>query len=119
VIIEVRLQHTYSVAGGELATPIREFEDAAGAPWLESIFANGHAETIERGTAASSGVKRLSASVGMDRWLARISVQRQSRECHYRQRNGPEAAGRRHVATTASVEICPYGGSPGNWPSLR
>jgi hypothetical protein len=48
VIIEVRLQHTYSVAGGELATPIREFEDAAGTPWLESIFANGHAKTIER-----------------------------------------------------------------------
>jgi MFS family permease len=71
------------------------------------------------GTVASSEVRRLSASAGEDRWLVGIAVQSQHRECHYRQRNEPEGASQRRVATTASADFCSSGGSPGNWPSLR
>ena len=45
---DVLLKRTFSVVGGELATPIREFQDASGATWLETIFVKGHAETLER-----------------------------------------------------------------------
>ena len=71
------------------------------------------------GTAASFGVRRRSLLVGMDRWLAGTSVRNRSRACHCRRRNEPEAADRRRVATSASVGLYSFGGSPGNWPSLR
>ena len=45
---DVHLQRTYSIVGGELATPIREFQDAAGTTWLETIFIKGHEQTLER-----------------------------------------------------------------------
>ena len=45
---DVLLNHTYSVIGGDTATPIREFQDTAGTTWLEAIFARGHEETLER-----------------------------------------------------------------------
>jgi hypothetical protein len=46
--VDLLLRRTYSVAGGQLATPIREFQDAAGVTWFETIFVNGHEETLER-----------------------------------------------------------------------
>ena len=48
VLPNVLLQRTYSIVGGELATPIREFQDASGTTWLEAIFVNGQHETLER-----------------------------------------------------------------------
>ena len=45
---DVLLTRTYSVVGGDLATPICEFQDAAGVTWLEAIFVHGQEETLER-----------------------------------------------------------------------
>ena len=45
---DAHLRRTYSVVGGHLATPVREFQDAAGVTWFETIFVNGHEETLER-----------------------------------------------------------------------
>jgi predicted site-specific integrase-resolvase len=90
---------------------------------LRDLAAEGQIEAVlvhaPDGTVASSGVRRLSASAGKDRWLVGIAVQSQNRECHYRQRNEPEGASRRRVATTASADFCSSGGSPGSLPSLR
>ena len=47
---DLLLRHTYSVVGGDLATPIREFQDSSGVTWLEAIFVRGHEETLERHT---------------------------------------------------------------------
>ena len=47
---DVSLKRTYSVLGGDLATPVREFRDGSGIAWYESIFVNGHGETLERQT---------------------------------------------------------------------
>jgi len=79
----------------------------------------GPAVFTETGTVASLGVRRRSPLAGIDRWLAGIAVRSRNRACHYRQRNGPGAAGRPRVATSASAVICSSGGSPGSWPSLR
>jgi SRSO17 transposase len=74
---------------------------------------------VSLGTAASCGVMQLRPPVGANRWLVGTSVQSWIRECHYRQRNEPKGADRRHAATIASAAICSSDGSPGNWSSLR
>jgi hypothetical protein len=68
---------------------------------------------VDVGTTAELGVKRRWPLAGMCRWLDGISVRSLNRACHYKWRIEPEAADRRRVVTTASVEICSSGGSPG------
>ena len=88
--------------------------------WLAAkypILGNGDVQIA--GTASRLGVRRRSPSAAMNRLLAGISVRRRNRTYHYRRHNEPGAGGPRRVVTSASVGIYSFGGSPGNWPSLR
>jgi DUF917 family protein len=90
---------------------------------------NSYIELVVRGAtakispilrkAADMGTGLRSPSAGMNRLRAGSSVHRWNRTRHCRRRNEPAAGDRRRAATIASAAIYSFGGSPGNWRSLR
>ena len=112
-----RIQKTLEEASIKLDTVISEILGVSGRRMIEAMIAG--VTSPSQGTAAKLGVRRRLPSAGMCRWQDGIFVRSRNREYHYRQRNEPAAGDRRRVATSASVGICSFGGSPGNWPFLR